>query len=220
MPEELEKVKTVVAETYAELQDEYSVTDPGVKVELKESESVYEEGFAPEMTEKLVNSILNLVNGVVSMSFKIKGISECSNNIGIMRTEEDAVTIISTITSGVTTRKHEVMKQMFALADLAGEGVKAEQFGCDAPEWIYNPDSHLLAVSKAAYEKVVGEKPFIEVMPASLELGLFQGRIPGLDIISIGTETHGVHSPEEKLGITSVGKVWKIFKEVMKNLQN
>lgn len=217
---EEENVKTIVAETFAELREEYSITDPGIRVELKESAAVYEQVFTPAMTDKLVNSILNLVNGVVSMSFKIKGISECSNNIGIMRTEAEAVTIISTITSGVTTRKHEVMKQMFALADLAGEGVTAEQFGCDAPEWIYNPDSYLLKVSKAAYSKVVGEPPFIEVMPASLELGLFQRRIPGLDIISIGTETHGVHSPEEKLGISSVGKVWKIFKEVMKNLQN
>ena len=172
------------------------------------------------MTKKLVKSLLLLPNGVISMSFKIKGISECSNNIGIMTTEAEAVEIVSTITSCVTTRKHEVVKQMLALADLAGDGVTAEQFGTDAPEWIYNPDSYMLKIAKDAYKEATGEDPFIEVMPASLELGLFQDRVPGLDIVSVGTVTHGVHTPSEELGIESVGKVWKIFKNMMRMLKD
>ena len=74
-------------------------------------------------------------------------------------------------------------------------------------------------MAKEAYKKVTGEEAKIEVMPASLELGLFQSRIEGLDIISVGTETHGVHTPKEELKIESVGKVWSIFKELLKNLQ-
>ena len=110
-------------------------------------------------------------------------------------------------------------RQMIALAELAGEGVKAEQIGTDAPEWIYNPDSYMLKVAKDAYREVTGEEPYIEVMPASLELGLFQNRVPGLDIVSVGTITHGVHSPSEELNIASVGKVWKIFQSMMRRLR-
>lgn len=216
---ETTEMRKVVEDTFSELQSEYSVTDPQIQIDFAEADGQYDKVFSPDSAKKLVYSILNIPNGVISMSFKIKGISECSNNIGIMRTEEDKVTIICTITSGVTTRKHEVMKQIYALADLAGQGVKAEQFGCDAPEWEYNENSHMLTVSKKAYKEVTGEEPYIEVMPASLELGLFQHRIEGLDIISIGTETHGVHSSEEKLGIGSVGKVWKIFKKVLEELK-
>lgn len=218
--EELEVVKSVVADTYAEIKDEYSVTDPDVKIGLADSKAGYAEVFKDRMAKKLVKSLMLLPNGVISMSFKIKGISECSNNVGVMTTEENAVEIISTITSCVTTRKHEVVKQMLALADLAGDGVKAERFGTDAPEWIYNPDSHMLKVAKEAYREVAGEEPFIEVMPASLELGLFQDKVKGLDIVSVGTVTHGVHTPSEELGIESVGKVWKIFKNMMRMLKN
>lgn len=126
--------------------------------------------------------------------------------------------IISTITSSVSSRKHEVLKQITALAELAGNGVKGYQIGTDAPEWDYNPKSYMLAKAKEAYRDVTGEEAQIEVMPASLELGLFKSRIEGLDIISIGTETHGVHTPKEELKIESVGKVWEIFKRLLKSL--
>ncbi|MDD3219917.1 MAG: beta-Ala-His dipeptidase [Lachnospiraceae bacterium] len=217
---EFETVKAIVLSTYAELKDEYNITDPDVKMELTESDQVFEQVFTAKMTEKLVKSIMLLPNGVISMSFKIEGISECSNNIGIMTTEENAVEIVSTITSIVTTRKHEVVKEMLALADLVGDGVKAEQIGTDAPEWIYNPDSYMLKIATEAYKAVTGEEPEVYAMPASLELGLFQDRVKGLDIVSVGTVTHGVHTPSEELGIESVGKVWKIFKEMMKNLKD
>ncbi|MCD8083382.1 MAG: beta-Ala-His dipeptidase [Clostridiales bacterium] len=215
-----DKVRAIVETTYAEIKEEYSVSDPGIAVTLNRTDSDATEVFSSAMAEKLVKSILLLPNGVISMSFKIEGISECSNNIGLMTTGTDAVEIISTITSLVTTRKHEVVKQMLALADLAGEGVKAEQFGTDAPEWNYNPDSKMLKTAVEAYKKVVGKDPEIYVMPASLELGLFQDRVEGLDIVSVGTVTHGVHSPSEEVSIESVGKVWEIFKEMMKSLKD
>ena len=217
---EIDVVKSIVSRTYAEIKEEYSITDPGVKLELTEIEQRDGQVFTASMTEKLVKSIMLLPNGVVSMSFKIKGISECSNNIGIMTTEENAVEIVSTITSIVTTRKHEVVKEMLALADLAGDDVKAEQIGTDAPEWIYNPDSYMLKIAKEAYKTVTNEEAEVYAMPASLELGLFQDRVKGLDIVSVGTVTHGVHTPSEELSIESVGKVWKIFKEMMKNLKD
>ena len=147
---EIETVKSVVSKTFAEISEEYSATDPDIKIELASVNADYNEVFTAAMTQKLVKSLLLLPNGVISMSFKIKGISECSNNIGIMTTEDTAVEIVSTITSCVTTRKHEVVKQMLALADLAGDGVTAEQFGTDAPEWIYNPDSYMLKIAKDA----------------------------------------------------------------------
>ena len=216
---DLETVKKAVADTYAELKDEYSIADKGLTVEFKETEKC-SKVFTDKTAQIITQSILLTPNAVMSMSMKIPGISECSNNIGLMTTDEKEITIISTITSSVTTRKHEVMKTIFALADAIGNGVKAEQFGCDAPEWIYNPDSPMLAIAKKAYEEEVGEPAKIEVMPASLELGLFQDRIPGLDIIAVGTVTHGVHSPSEECEVASVGKVWKIFKNMLAQMKD
>ncbi len=216
--ENLSAVKEVIEATTAEIKNEFSITDPDILVEFVPDEKKYQKVFAKKTVETLAKSILLIPNGVMSMSFRIKGISECSNNIGLMTTESDEVKIVSTITSGVESRKHEVLKQIIALAELAGSGVKGYQIGTDAPEWDYNPDSYMLKKAAEAYRAATKEEPNIEVMPASLELGLFKSRIEGLDIISIGTETHGVHTPKEELKISSVGKVWEIFKELLKSL--
>ena len=212
-------VKEIVEQTTKEIKNEYRLTDPDIVVELSDCTEEKEYVFGKKTVSILTKSILLLPNGVMSMSHKNAGISECSCNIGLMQTVTNTVKIISTITSEVTTRKHEVMKQIIALAELVGNGVKGFQFGTDAPEWDYNEDSEMLKKAVAAYETVVGEKPGIEVMPASLELGLFKSRIEGLDIISVGTETHGVHTPKEELRIDSVAKVWGVFKELLKNLK-
>ena len=216
---EIELVKQIVETTSKEVKDEYRITDPNIVIELNEADKDYEYVFSCKTAGILTKSLLLIPNGVISMSYKIKGISECSNNIGLMTTKDNEVKIVSTITSSVTSRKHEVLKQIIALAELAGSGVKGYQIGTDAPEWDYNPESYMLAKAKEAYRDVTGEEAQIEVMPASLELGLFQNRIDGLDIISIGTETHGVHTPKEELRIDSVGKVWKIFKRLLESLR-
>jgi len=214
-----ETVKRAVDEVTAQIKFEYEMTDPGIVVELSELKGHMPYVFSKKTSCILSKSILLIPDGVVNMSFRIPEISECSNNIGLMVTENNTVKIISTITSSVASRKHGVMNQIIALSELVGNGVKAYQIGTDAPEWNYNPDSYMLNMAKKAYKTAAGEEAKIEIMPASLELGLFKSRIDGLDIISIGTETHGVHTPKEELKVDSVAKVWEIFKELLKSLK-
>lgn len=218
--EDFERMRQIVDETTREIREEYVRSDPDITVELLECEKQYDNLFSSETVAILAKSILLIPNGVLSMSLKNQGISESSNNIGLMTTEESEIKIISTITSEVTSRKHEILKQIIALAELAGNGVRGRRIGTDAPEWNYNPDSVMLHKAIDAYRTCVKEEPGIEIMPASLELGLFGSRIKGLDIISIGTETHGVHTPKEELKIKSVGKVWEVFKELLKSLDH
>lgn len=215
---EIEAVKEIIDKTYEELKREFRISDPDLEITFVNLDKKIDKVFSDKTAKIAAKSILLTPNGVQSMSLEIEGISECSNNIGLMVTENDQITIISTITSGITSKKREVLKKILSLAEIIGNGVSASKYGTDAPEWTYNENSKLLEVSKKCYKELFGEEASIEVMPASLELGLFGTKIPGLDIISIGTETFGVHTPEEKLNYKSVARVWKLFKEVMKNL--
>jgi len=47
---------------------------------------------------------------------------------------------------------------------------------------------------------------------------MFSRRVPVADIISIGTELHGLHSPAEKVNYKSVERVWPLVKEVVSRL--
>ena len=46
---------------------------------------------------------------------------------------------------------------------------------------------------------------------AGLECGLLTEKYPDLDIVSFGPNIRGAHSPDEKVQISSVQKIWKLF---------
>jgi dipeptidase D len=161
---------------------------------------------------------LLIPHGVVSWNLRVPGRVETSNNLGTIRPTEQGIQLMSTITSAVTSRKHELYNRVRSLVGAVGGGVTMEMFGLDAPEFPYRPDSELLAVASAAYRDVLGGEPTVEVSQCSLELGMFSRRVPVADIISIGTELHGLHSPAEKVNYKSVERVWPLVKEVVSRL--
>jgi dipeptidase D len=51
-----------------------------------------------------------------------------------------------------------------------------------------------------------------------LECGLFLEKYPYLDMVSIGPQMFGVHSPQERLSIASTSKCWQWLQRVLETL--
>ena len=216
-PEDLESIEKVVASLNDDLRQEYGVADPDIRLELATA-SAANAVFSIAAARRLASIILLIPHGVIRWNLLVPGRVETSNNLGTIRATESGVQLMSTITSALTSRKHEVFDRVRALARVAGEGVTVAMYGLDAPEFPYRPDSALLAVASEAYRFVMGTEPAVEVSQCSLELGMFSHRVPVADIISIGTELHALHSPEEKFNSKSVERVWPFVKEVVSRL--
>ncbi|MBC7762159.1 MAG: beta-Ala-His dipeptidase, partial [Candidatus Saccharibacteria bacterium] len=188
-PEDLEAIETVVASLNEDLRKEYGVADPDIRLELAAA-SVPTAVFSPHAARRLLGIIILIPHGVISWNLSVPGRVETSNNLGTIRPTDAGVQLMSTITSAVTSRKHEVFNRVRALAEVAGSGVTVATYGLDAPEFPYRPDSELLAIASDAYRFVMGTDAAVEVSQCSLELGMFSRRVPVADIISIGTELH------------------------------
>ena len=209
-------VAEIVSRLESDLRAEFTLADPNLRLELAEV-SAPQRTFSLESGRRLARVTSLIPNGVISWNLHVPGRVETSNNLGTLRTTADGAQLMSTITSAVTSRKHEVLDRVRALADLAG-GVDVRIFGLDAPEFPYRPDSELLAIASQAYRDVMGAEPSVEVSQCSLELGMFSHRVPMDDIISIGTELQALHSPAEKVNHKSVARVWPLVKEVVSRL--
>ena len=216
-PEDVELVGTIISELDEALRYEYGIADPGVRLELVATD-LPPQVFSRSAGLRLAAVIRLIPHGVVSWNLRVPGRVETSNNLGTIRPTADGIRLMSTITSAVTSRKHELYNRVHSLVGAVGGGVTMEMFGLDAPEFPYRPDSELLAVASAAYRDVLGGEPTVEVSQCSLELGMFSHRVPMADIISIGTELHGLHSPAEKVNYKSVERVWPLVKEVVSRL--
>ncbi len=213
-------VEAALASLKTEITAEFRLADPDMKISLSRPQTPVTRVLSPRAAANLVRTLNLLPDGILHQNLDVPGNWETSNNIGLMVTTERGIEITCTITSAVTSRKHAVLDQIMQLADMAGEGVTATQIGLDAPEFPWNPKSHMLSVARASYERVMGKKPDVLVSVCSLELGMFTQRIAGLDTIGIGTNLYDLHSARESMDHTSAARVWPLIKDVMRHLNH
>ena len=68
------------------------------------------------------------------------------------------------------------------------------------------------------YINLFGSKPEVTAIHAGLECGLILGKYPEMDMISVGPNLSGVHTPSEKVEIASVQKFMKLLYQVLENV--
>jgi dipeptidase D len=87
------------------------------------------------------------------------------------------------------------------------------------PGWSYAPESAVRDAYLSAYRDVTGEAGRVEVIHAGLECGIIYSHIPDMDMISVGPTMHDIHSPAERLDLSSVETFWKTLERVVEILK-
>ena len=151
-------------------------------------------------------------NGVQSMSMAIEGLVESSNNIGVIKTLDNKITMESAIRSSVGTLKTNISNQINLLAESIG-GIS--ESSSSYPAWEYNKDSKIREVFIKAYREFAGKEIMVEAIHAGLECGLFDEKFDNMDMISFGPNMEGVHAPGEKLSISSTERSYEFLLKVM-----
>ena len=64
-----------------------------------------------------------------------------------------------------------------------------------------------------------GHAPRIEAIHAGVECGIFSGKLPGLDCVSMGPDLTEIHTCREKLYISSVQRLWTMVLETLKRMK-
>lgn len=190
--------------------------NPDIDISLKPAD-VQEKVMDAVSTKKIAKSLHVLPCGVQSMSLEIEGLVESSNTLAMIETAENQVSVLMTIPSAVTSRRYNILQQVYDLAELAGASV--DTFA-DCPEWPYKTDSKLLATAQKAFYDKFGYEAGVEVSHLSLELGLFCKKISGLECISLGPKAYDVHTPAECLDWTTVQMVLDHIREILKDLND
>ena len=89
----------------------------------------------------------------------------------------------------------------------------------DYPAWEYRKESKLRDIMVDSYKELFGDGPEVKAIHAGLECGLFAKKIPGLDLISLGPNMYDVHTPDERLSISSTIRIWEYLKLVLARLK-
>ena len=201
---DVESTKAIVAELQKKMQTEYAKTDPGFNLSLM-AESNANLASSTKTTRLAIDTVFAYPHGVAEMSKDIDGLVETSNNMATINIEDGKLVILSNQRSSNMDSLALLCDRIMSVARLAGaEGETSGGY----PSWQPNMGSHLLARCLEVYEGRFGKKPVVEAIHAGLECGIIGSKYDGMDMISFGPTIKNPHSPDEKIEIESIGKVW------------
>lgn len=190
---------------------EYRVTDPNVAVSVEDAGEG--EAMDAASTKKVLCMLTCLPNGVQVMSADIAGLVQTSLNLGILTTEDSVVRASFCVRSSVDSQKEMLKARLSSLMEQLGGSV--EFFG-EYSGWEYLADSPLRDRLVAVFREQYSREPRIEAIHAGVECGIFAGKLPGLDCVSIGPDLFEIHTPRERMSISSVQRLWNFVLEVLK----
>ncbi len=214
--EEAAKVKEIADNLKAVWDEEFMGDEANLTVDVTEEAGISVQAFDKDSTDRVISYLIIIPNGVMEYSRKLKGSVETSLNIGVVETCDGYVRGCFQIRSSVESKKQQLRDYVERCGKVVGGTTVITG---DYPAWQYNPQSKLRDVMIDTYTKMYGKAPEVVTIHAGLECGLFLGKRPDLDCISIGSNLKNVHSFNESMDIESAARTWDYVKAVLANLK-
>ncbi len=199
-----------------QIQKDLKISDPEFNIVVNEADDKFKKVFSEDSLNRTIAALTLIPTGVQSMSKDIEGLVESSNNLGVVKTLEDELTIECAMRSSQKTLKENIAKQIKTVADI----VKAHWESYSSyPAWEYNKDSKIREIFKRVYKSQYGKDIKVAAIHAGLECGLFAEKFDGMDMVSFGPNMYGVHTPEESLSISSTERTYELLLNVLKEIK-
>jgi dipeptidase D len=174
-----------------------------------------EKVFDEKTQRHLVNALYAIPHGVLKMSNDIPGLVETSNNLAVVETAGKNINIVTSQRSSVASENVDMTNMVTSVFLLSGAEVS---YGDGYPGWKPDISSGILKVFKSTFNQMYGKEPQVTAIHAGLECGIIKEKYPDMDMISFGPTMFGVHSPDEKLQISTVPEFYNQLVNVLKNI--
>lgn len=225
-----EKISEAILEMGNIFSNEYSISDPNIKIELEPI--VGELDFPPiteEDTAKVAQLIVVTPFAVQTMSQGIEGLVETSLNLGqifiqnpdvpeprsVSKISGESLVLSSSIRSSVKSRKDGMIIRLDLIAKLVGASTTTS---ASYPEWQYKSDSPIREHMKKIWENMYGKELKVDAIHAGLECGFLVEKLGDIDMVSMGPNLYDVHTPKERMSISSVERVYDFLLKVLAEL--
>lgn len=225
IPREASAVITVPAEGVDEVMDlvaeyedlfvtEYDGVEDNIRFTAEEVTCPTTE-LPEDVQDFLIHAITACPHGVCRVIPEMPDVVETSNNLAMLTTADNCITVMCLTRSSVESRKEELQEIIQSVFALAGAEV---EFSGSYPGWKPNLNSRILGVMQDVYKQEFNATPRIIIIHAGLECGIIGRNYPGMDMISFGPTIKYPHSPDERVNIPSVEKFYHFLLATLKAL--
>lgn len=212
-PEKEEELLSLTSSLEQEWKKEYHTSDPDISIQCRKLGEGKRMVLHNSSATKVLFFLRNMPNGIQNMSMDIAGLVETSLNAGIMKLSDQVFSVNFSVRSSVTSRKYELTDRLAFLTEFLGGEISVNG---DYPAWEYKPESKIRGLMAEVYRDLFQKEPRFEAIHAGLECGILSGKIEDLDCISFGPDLIDIHTPKERMSISSAERVWNLMIEFLK----
>jgi dipeptidase D len=208
------QLRQVVARCEEDQKVDLGAFDPELTITLEKAElpqKVLAEGDA----RRVVDLLASLHHGVLAMSPDVPGLVQNSTNLATLSLIDGLVEIVTSQRSAIESSKQTAASLVATSCRLAG--FETEHSG-SYPGWKPEPGSEIVRKLQEVNKKLYGEPAKLVIMHAGLECGVIGEKYPGMQMISFGPHIVDVHSPSERLKISSVAPFWAFLTGLLERL--
>lgn len=210
------KVEAIAPELEKVFRSEFSNTDPELKITAQRIPlPIDRRGMMSYVTLKALDLLFAIPHGIAARSTDMPSLVETSSNQAKVWIEDGKLHILTSQRSSVMSRLEAHTNRIESISRLAGARVFS---GNGYPSWRPDFNSKLLQICKKTYKNLFEKEPKVEAIHAGLECGLIGSLHPGMDMISIGPTIKNPHSPDERIHLPSIGKIWQFLVALMTEL--
>ena len=207
-------IQAVCARLDSELKSEYHTTDSEVFVSVSMTGSGLP--MDADTTARVLTFLTCAPNGIQVMSADMPGLVQTSLNLGVLTTAETEVQASFCVRSSVESQKQMLVERLTRLNKMLNGTISVSG---DYSGWAFRPDSPLRELLTEVFTEQYGYAPKVEAIHAGVECGIFAGKLPGLDCISLGPDLTEIHTCREKMHIASVQRLWTMVLETLKRMK-
>ncbi len=194
---------------------EYQAVEREAAFDFEKTPETKDFPMTSECRTRLLNFLLALPHGVVSMHPEIPNLVETSTNLAIIRTVGARIEVICSTRSSVASALEATRRVLRSVSELGGAKIELKN---GYPGWMPDLQSSLLKILKEVYKKGFGKDAEVVAVHAGLECGIIGEKFPGMEMISFGPTMRNPHSPEERVHVGSVEAFWKFLASALAEL--
>jgi dipeptidase D len=198
------------------LRDQFEGTDDGVSVTVEAQEPAAEAAGSTS-TRRALDLLRALPTGVLATSPLLPGVVETSTSLTVASTDGRTLTLASMTRSADAAALEDVVASIASAGRLAGAEVEVRR---SYPPWRPDLDSDLLAHARGTYRRLFDVEAALEVVHGGLECAVIGGKLPGLQMISVGPRIEGPHAPGERLSVSGTQRFYGLLGALLDDLSS
>lgn len=189
----------------------YKSKEEDMVFEIKEVEKRL--SLDEKANKKFFEFLTSMPHGVINMVNE--DLVKTSCNQAIVKSEDDKISFTISLRSSSIEELKKLEKQIEDKTRDLGGSIESDGFYVP---WEMKEESRLRDKALEVYKDLTGKDMEVQIIHAGLETGNFAEKYPNLDIISIGPDMTGLHTPKERLDLKSTARVYDFLKKLIEEL--